>query len=101
MQNVQVYTVQLKDETNESTYCAGSYAKAVRKGSKNVNGRLRYKCPECGKHYTADAAGQITKHGYKLGTLKTNTVTCFCAQCKKKFESAEGWDYLCEKCRAK
>jgi DNA-directed RNA polymerase subunit RPC12/RpoP len=92
----------MQDE--ELGYCSGSYKKPERKGSKYIRGQLKYLCPDCGKHYSTDLYGTMTKHGYRLGAAskqKGKTVECLCAQCKKKFQSVDGWDYLCEKCRDK
>ncbi len=83
----------------DGEYCPGSFKKAVKAGSKYVGGRLKYLCPDCGKHYTKDTMGNITKHGYRIVAPPT-LHKCFCGQCKKKFEAAE-FDYLCEKCRTK
>jgi transposase-like protein len=84
----------------DQEYCPGSYKKAEKKGSKYIGNRLKYLCPDCHKHYTRDASGRITKHGYKVVANRKGEKTwvSHCASCRKKFE---GLDYLCPKCRLK
>lgn len=75
-------------------YCPGSGVKPKKAGSKYVQGQIRYRCPECGKHYRTEPHGGLTKHGYKLAASKKPKA--YCAECNGPVYEL---DYLCEKCR--